>query len=144
MICYLDSSALTKRYVVEPGSEEVARLISEADAVGTAWISLVEVVAALTKSVRLGVLTSEEGDSAILLFESDWPSLARLQITELLISVAASLARKHGLRGYDAVQLAAASLWQKSLEIPVTLLSFDRQLWTAARNEGIAVSPEKL
>ncbi len=144
MICYLDSSALTKRYVVEPGSEEVARLISEADAVGTAWISLVEVVAALTKSVRLGVLTSEEGDSAIRLFELDWPSLARLQITELLVSEAASLARKHGLRGYDAVQLAAASLWQKSLEIPITLLSCDRQLSAAARHEGMIVRPEAL
>jgi predicted nucleic acid-binding protein len=69
LIGYLDSSALTKRYVVEPGSE---------------------------------------------------------------------------LRGYDAVQLAAASLWQKSLEIPVTLISFDRQLWTAARHEGMIVRPEAL
>lgn len=144
MICYLDSSALTKRYVAEPGSEEVERLISEADAVGTAWISMVEVVAALTRSVRLGVLTSEEGDSAIRLFELDWPCLARMQITELLVSVAASLARKHGLRGYDAVQLAAATIWRDNLENPVTLLTFDRQLWAAARLEEMIVRPETL
>lgn len=144
MICYLDSSALTKRYVAEPGSEEVERLISEADAVGTAWISMVEVVAALTRSVRLGVLTSEEGDSAIRLFELDWPGLARMQITELLVSVAASLARKHGLRGYDAVQLAAATIWRDNLENPVTLLTFDRQLWAAARLEEMIVRPETL
>jgi len=144
LICYLDSSALVKRYVLEPGTAEVERLISEADAVGTAWISLVEVVAALTKAVRLGALASEEGDSAIRSFEGDWPDLVRLQVTELLVGVAAGLARKRGLRGYDAVQLAAATLWQDNLETSVTVVTFDRQLWAAARQEGMIVRPEGL
>ena len=144
MICYLDSSALAKRYVLEPGSEEVKRLISEAQVVGTAWISLVEVVAALTKAVRVGALTSEESDSAIRSFEEDWPDLVRIQISEFLVGTAAGYARKHGLRGYDAVQLAAAAIWQDNLENPVTLLTFDRQLWAAARHEGMIVRPETL
>jgi predicted nucleic acid-binding protein len=63
LICYLDSSALAKRYVLEPGSEEVKQLISEAQAVGTGWISLVEVVAALTKAVRVGALSTEPSPS---------------------------------------------------------------------------------
>lgn len=144
MICYLDSSALAKRYVLEPGSEEVRRLISEAEVAGTAWISLVEVVAALTKAVRVGALTSKESDSAIRSFEEDWPDLVRIQISEFLIGVAAGFARKHRLRGYDAVQLAAAALWQENLEDSVTLLTFDHQLWMAARNEGMIVRPESL
>jgi predicted nucleic acid-binding protein len=144
LICYLDSSALIKRYVLEVGSDEVGRLLSEADAAGTAWISLVEVVAGLAKAARMSVLTSEEADSAILSFRGDWPDLMRLQITEPLLESAADLARQHGLRGYDAVQLAAATIWQANLEEPVTLVSFDRQLWLAAQNAGLAVRPQEL
>jgi predicted nucleic acid-binding protein len=144
LICYLDSSALTKRYVLEAGSEEVRRLVSEAQVVGTAWISLVEVVAALAKAVRVGVLSAEESDSAIRSFEEDWPDLVRIQISEFLVGIAAGFARKHGLRGYDTVQLAAAAIWQDNLETPVTLLTFDRQLWAAARQEGMIVRPEAL
>jgi predicted nucleic acid-binding protein len=47
MIAYLDASALVERYVAERGSTEVATLLREAEAVGTALITLAEVGAAL-------------------------------------------------------------------------------------------------
>ncbi len=144
MICYLDSSALIKRYVVEAGSDDVEQLLREADAAGTAWISVVEVVAGLAKAARMKVLTSKEANSAIHAFRDDWPDLMRLQISEPLLERAADLAQQHGLRGYDAVQLAAAITWQASLEEPVTLVSFDRQLWLAAQNAGLSVQPKAL
>ena len=46
MFLYLDSSALVKRYVDEPHSEEVAHLMDETLAIGTSAISRVEVGAA--------------------------------------------------------------------------------------------------
>jgi predicted nucleic acid-binding protein len=144
LICYLDSSALVKRYVLESGSDTVERLLSEADTAGTAWISLVEVVAGLTKVVRTSVLTPEEADSAIRSFRDDWPDLMRMQITEFLLEHAADLARQHGLRGYDAVQLAAATIWQDNTEKPVTFVSFDRHLRLAAQKEGLATQPEEI
>jgi predicted nucleic acid-binding protein len=144
LICYLDSSALIKRYVLEAGSDEVERLLSEADAAGTAWISLAEVVAGLAKAARMKVLKPEEADSAIHSFRGDWPDLMRLPITEPLLERAADLARQYGLRGYDAVQLAAATTWQDNLEESVTLVSFDHQLWQAAQNAGLTVRPKEL
>ena len=50
MIVYLDASALVKRYVAETGSAEVASLISEAQAIGTAVVSRAEVAAALAQA----------------------------------------------------------------------------------------------
>ncbi len=50
MICYLDASALVKRYVTEPGSKEVSWAIAEAETVGTAVISRVEVSSALARA----------------------------------------------------------------------------------------------
>lgn len=57
MICYLDASALVKRYVAEPGSEEVEETISGAEAVGTVMITRVEVASAFGKAVRCGALS---------------------------------------------------------------------------------------
>ncbi len=144
MICYLDASALVKVYVAEPGSEAVARTIAEADAFGTAMISRVEVVAALAKAIRFGALSPEDGDAARRSFHSDWSDLTRLPTTEYLLERAALLAWEQGLRGYDAVQLAAAVTWQEVAEEPVWMTTFDRQLWTAAGEVGLTPYPRDL
>ncbi|HKH47456.1 MAG TPA: hypothetical protein VKM72_22595 [Thermoanaerobaculia bacterium] len=39
MILYLDASALVKRYVSEPGTDEILRWIGAAKAIGTATAS---------------------------------------------------------------------------------------------------------
>jgi predicted nucleic acid-binding protein len=139
MIAYLDASALVKRYVVEAGSDAVVRLLAETQVVGTAAISFVEVVAALAKAARLGALDRQQGA-----FRADWPDLMRLPVTQPLLDRAANLAWQLGLRGYDAVQLAAAVAWQEALETPVTVATFDRQLWQAARQTGLTAFPADL
>jgi hypothetical protein len=67
-----------------------------------------------------------------------------VQITELVVSRADALAWKHGLRGYDAVHLAAASVWQEAIGSPVTMATFDRQLWNAVEQEGLSPYPADL
>ena len=52
------------------------------------------------------------------------------------------LACELGLRGCDAVHLASALVWQDGMEEGVTVATFDRQLWEAARNRGLAALPE--
>lgn len=141
MIVYLDASALVKRYVAETGSGEVNDLIADASAVGTAVISRTEVAAAFAKAARMRLLSQEEAASALQVFNTEWESLIRLQLTEVLTSRAAALAWEHGLRGYDAVHLAAALFWQDMLGDPVTLASYDRQLWEAAKTAGLTVWP---
>jgi uncharacterized protein len=144
MIVYLDASALVKRYVAEAGSQEVASLITKADTVGTAAISRAEVSAALGKAARMKVLTLAEAASALQVFTADWENLVRLQITEVLIARAAAFAWDHGLRGYDAVHLAAATFWQEMLGGPVVLSTFDRQLWQVASVTGLTAWPETI
>ena len=63
-------------------------------------------------------------------------------MNENLVSRAESLAWEYKLRGYDAVHLAAAQLWQGQMEHPVTLATFDQQLWEAAELAGLGVWPE--
>jgi predicted nucleic acid-binding protein len=144
MILYLDASALVKRYVAELGSSEVSAAISRAQVTGTAILSRAEVEAALAKAVRIQALTQEEGLASLQVFRNEWPDLLRVQVTEMVVAQAGNLAWDHGLRGYDAVQLAAASAWQSALGERVTLATFDKRLWAAAESVGLEAYPADL
>ena len=144
MILYLDASALVKRYVAEPGSSEVNMAISRAQVTGTALLSRAEVEAALAKAVRLQALSQEEGLASLQVFRNEWPDLLRVQVTEMVVAQAGNLAWDHGLRGYDAVHLAAASAWQGALGERVTLATFDKQLWSTAESTGLEAYPDDL
>ncbi len=144
MILYLDASSLVKRYVTEPGSAQVSEAISKAEVVGTALICRAEIAAALAKAVRVDALTQEEASVSLQVFREEWPDLVRVQVTEMVITRADAFAWEHGLRGYDAVHLAAASLWQDTMSEQVTLSTFDRQLWAAAERVGLALHPADL
>jgi predicted nucleic acid-binding protein len=144
MILYLDASALVKRYVAELGSPDVSSAISRAQVAGTALLGRAEVEAALAKAVRLQALTQEEGLASLQVFRNEWPDLVRVQVTEMVVARAGNLAWDHGLRGYDAVQLAAASAWQDALGERVTLATFDKHLWAAAESVGLEAYPADL
>ncbi len=143
-ILYLDASALVKRYVAERGSSRVAEAIAQAAVVGTSLISRAEVAAALAKAVRTGALTQEGAASALQVFRSEWPNLVRVQATEMVVTRADALAWELGLRGYDAVHLASALLWQESLGEPVAMAAFDLKLWEASKERGLVLFPQDL
>ena len=54
------------------------------------------------------------------------------------------LACRYGLRGFGAVHLAGAMIYQEGLGVSVTLLTYDRELWEAGRGEGLKMLPERL
>ena len=144
MILYLDSSALVKRYVVEAGSKEVNRWISDAYPVVSGLLARAEVAAAICRATRLGWIGEEEGLRALKLFRAEWETIGRLPVHEATVRRADELACRHNLRGYDAIHLACALLCQDGLGLPLTLATYDRQLWQAGTEEGLALRPESL
>ena len=141
MILYLDASALVKRYIAEAGSPQVAASIAAAELAGTSIITRAEVAAALAKAVRVGTLARDEALACLQAFRNEWTDLVRLQLSELTVSRADAFAWEYGLRGYDAVHLATASLWQDAMGERVTFVAFDRKLWEAAARAGLMVAP---
>lgn len=144
MIAYLDASALVKRYIIERGSRETIALTADAEITATSIVSRAEVAAALGKAARIGLVTQDVARNAKRSFASDWPDLARVPVTEALVERAEALAWEHGLRGYDAVQLASALTWQESVGQEIVVATFDQQLWEAATRTGLKPWPEKL
>ncbi|MDI6768570.1 MAG: type II toxin-antitoxin system VapC family toxin [Anaerolineales bacterium] len=144
MILYLDTSALVKRYIRETASDEVIALIEQAGAVGSTSLTRVEMAAALEKAARLGWIERETALGSWNDFLDHWLSVTRLSITTGTLTRASTLAWEYSLRGYDAVHLAAALHWQETLAAPVTLATFDRDLWLAGREAGMGIWPEGL
>lgn len=144
MIAYFDASALVKRYVAEDRSTETIELSTSAEVVATSLVSHAEVAAAFARAVRGGLISEAEARKAQRTFAGEWANFARLPVTEALVARAGSLAWDHGLRGYDAVQLASAVVWQESVGIDVLMATFDTTLWRAARRAGLTAWPSDL
>jgi predicted nucleic acid-binding protein len=144
MILYLDTSALVKRYLVEAGTPEVEQWISQARPASTCLLTRAEMAAAVCKAIRMNWIEAGQGQFALQRFRLEWEMFARLPVYEATVQRADVLACQHDMRGYDAVHLACALLYQEGLGESVHLATFDRQLWRAAQAEGLAVLPERL
>ena len=143
---FLDSSAVVKRYVRETGSDFVDELAASDNdnTIFLADIMRVEVAAAIARRLKGGSVAKQDARDALIAFDYDLASrYVPLEISPILLTDAMSLATKHALRGYDAVQLAAALKVNSDLlsdRLPtLTLVSADSELNDAATAEGLTV-----
>ena len=143
---FFDSSALVKRYVRETGTVWVTDILNAPtrNQIYVARITGVEVTSAITRRARSGSLLRDDASAALSLFQYEFSN--DFTITEIipsLINRAMQLAESHALRGYDAVQLAAAldvqSYFSTLSASSLTLVSADVELNTAAVAEGLSV-----
>lgn len=143
---FFDSSALVKRYVEETGSAWVGGLCQPA-AENTLYVvelTVVETVSAITRRSHRGELSPDDAEAAVsallLHFNGDY---RQVQVTPDLTEEAVEMARRHGLRAYDAVQLAAVLQVQAERQAlglaGLTFLSADNALNAAAVAEGLTV-----
>jgi predicted nucleic acid-binding protein len=145
-VYFLDSSALLKRYVNEAGTAWVQSLFDPTlgHHLAIATISGAEIVAAVTRRTRSGGISATDSSKVIQQFKADFQTEFDLvDISVVVVQLAMELANRHGLRGYDAVQLAAASTLDtgsRSRSLGgATLVSSDLELNTAAVAHGISV-----
>jgi uncharacterized protein len=138
---FLDSSALVKRYQNEAGSSRVTLQMQGAEQLLIARLAVVEVSSALVRRAKATGLSA--GDLAKVLADLDrdvTESMAVVELDALAMTAAIVLARKHGLRGADAIQLACAMGARRDvLPAEFTLLSSDDELNAAAASEGLRV-----
>jgi predicted nucleic acid-binding protein len=107
---YLDTSSLVKLYIDAPGTDEVARLVHDADVVVTSVLAYPEVRATLARRRREGLLKPKEYAAVVAQFDADWPRFVTLALGGDLAYAAGQLADTHRLRGGDAAHLASFEL----------------------------------
>jgi predicted nucleic acid-binding protein len=139
-ILFFDSSALAKRYLTETGSAWVATQTnpSSNNVIVVAEITRVEVAAALAARHRAsGSMTLSERDRLFrLLAQHHTQEYRVVPISSAVADHAMSLTQMHRLRGYDAVQLAAA-LAVGAILPGLVFATADDDLLAAARLEGL-------
>jgi hypothetical protein len=143
---YFDSSALIKRYVNEAGSAWVCGLfdLGARREAFIAAITPVEIVAAITRRARGKTMTQIDAMTACTQFRADLQtSYQVVELTDALLTHAMSLAETDALRGYDAVQLAAAlavnTLCIENELPPLIFVSADDELNAVAAGRGLAI-----
>jgi len=150
-IYFFDSSALVKRYAAESGSTWVEQVTDpkSGNKIYISTITGVELVSALMRKVRStqSPLLLSDAQKAIAEFRNDFDNQYELfGITDSLVRKAMGLPVNHKLRGYDAVQLAAAltintlsaQLGVRATGVPpLVMVTCDDELLQAARAEGL-------
>jgi predicted nucleic acid-binding protein len=140
VILYLDTSALLKLYVDEPGSD-VTWAAASGSILATCRITWVEAVAALARREREAPAAGVVWRQARERLAQDWPALHVVDLTQSLAESAGDLAEAFALRGYDAVQLAAAKVLRGAAREGVSFACFDRRLSQAAKQLGFSLPP---
>ncbi len=141
---FFDSSALVKSYATETGTAWVTVLLDPAtlNRIFLARITGAEVIAALRRKQRGQHITAADFSVAATQFRTDFTGRFRIvEVSPDLVTDAMSLADRYALRGYDAVQLAAALIANRRRVArhlgPLVLITADLDLLSAGAAEGL-------
>jgi len=136
LILYLDTSALVKLYIDEPGREAVVSHVDEASGVATTRIAYAEARAAFARKRRESGLDARTVRRVVAHLDGDWASYSIVDVGDAIVRRAGALAERHALRAYDAVHLASAVDLHRA-GADVWFACFDERLRRAARRERL-------
>lgn len=144
-VYYIETSALVKLYVHEPGTDEMLRLLAAPprDQFVILGLSAVEFRAALRRRQRAGDLPKAAAERILQQFQQHSTSrFMRQLVSDSVMETAAMLADNHPIRAAAALQLAGChALRYKGSADPVFVCA-DPALCDAARREGFpALNP---
>jgi uncharacterized protein len=138
---YLETSALVKLYVREPGSERLLRLAARVNNHRFAVLALsrVEMHSAIRRRQREGDIDAAIADRLLSQFEQHLESrFIKQLLNDQVIDLATSLVQRNALRAYDAVQLAGCLvLKENSASDEPSFVCSDQRLLQAAEMEGL-------
>jgi uncharacterized protein len=135
VITYVESSVLVKLVIDETGSAQAKAIWDESPAVASVLLTQVEGRAALAAAHRGGRLSPFTYRRARQELDHYLDELSSVGVGEMLVERASELAELQGLRGYDAVHVAAAELVGADV-----LASADAAVCEAARSLGFHVA----
>ncbi|MDP1645757.1 MAG: type II toxin-antitoxin system VapC family toxin [Thiobacillus sp.] len=136
MILFLDTSALVKLYIVETDSPAIHEAVTRAETVAVCRIAWAEACAALARRAREVPVDEAATIAARQALTQDWPHFFIVEVTQAVVERACEFAETFALRGYDSVQLAAASEILAAAPGEVGFACFDNRLNKAAKVLG--------
>ena len=131
---FLDSSALAKRYMEEPGSDRLEEILASASALGVSVVCVTEVISALARRRRERKLLPQQYLKAKQALFEDIEEASVINLTDQVVARAVALLERWPLRSSDSLHVASAAEWSADL-----LVSADDRQCRAARGYGLRV-----
>ena len=134
MKLFLDTSALAKRYIAEPGTDKVLKLCRGATQLAVSVICLPEMISTLSRLVRerqLSVANYQALKSKLLV---DLADADICEITTPVMGGVIQLLESNALRAMDAIHVACAVVYRADI-----FASADRRQLTAAKKAKLRV-----
>ena len=135
MIAYLDTSALLRLVLGEPGA--LTGLL-RAEALVSSELLAVESLRTIDRLRLQGSLSAEEASSRRATV-SEWLEAVDLVLLQRLVLARASEPLPTPLGTLDALHLATALVWRERTQQPLVVATHDRDLALAARSFGFEV-----
>ena len=132
MKLFLDSSAFAKRFVEEPGSQEVEILCSQATELCLSVICVPEIISALNRRLREKSLTRREYAQAKQRLSQDVRDAVIINLTPDVIHSSIEVLETTPVRTMDALHIACALAWGADL-----FASADHRQLSAAKTVGL-------
>ncbi len=135
---YVDTSALVKRCIREPGSDAVSRTTS-AHAVVTSALAPLEALSAISAKHRGGSLSISAFRAAVRRLEEERNRWTLVEMSPAVLLRAESVIRTVPTRPLDAVHIASALFFQESAGGTVPFLTADSKQRRSAEVAGLTV-----
>jgi predicted nucleic acid-binding protein len=140
---YLDTSALVKLYVLEPGTDRLLALTARSSDRRLAILSLaqIEFRSAVRRREQNGEIPAPVAAQLLEMFGRHLEGRFVTQtVTDFVLDIASMLVDRYALRAFDALQLAGYMALKNSAgaDLPVFVCS-DKELLMAAKREGLPV-----
>jgi len=136
MKVFIDSSALVKRYIEEPGSGRVAELISKAKEVAVCIVCIPEVLSACNRLVREKKIDAGQYEWIKNEFLLDMGEFVVIDITSEVIIRSIHCLEKGALRSLDALHVASAVEYKCGM-----FVTGDRRQHAIASRMGLKPEP---
>ena len=132
MRTFFDSSAFAKRYVEEAGSQAVDALCQEATEVALSVLCVPEIISALNRRAREGLLSGRDYTEAKQYLSEDIRDAVIVNLVPQVVSTCTKILEASPVRAADAVQIACALEWEAEL-----FVSADKRQISAAKKAGL-------
>ena len=130
MRIFMDTSAYAKRFIYEPGSDEIDNILFHASELGISLICVPELLSAMNRKLREKIISRSQYSEIKSSFTEEINDIDIIQLTDEVIKKAVMLLEKNMLRTLDAIHIACAYEWDADM-----FLTSDKRQIKAAKKE---------
>jgi uncharacterized protein len=134
MLVFFDSSAFVKRYIREPGTDDVLEWCERATEIGLAGIALPEIVSAFCRLRRESLVSVEQYGLLKSSLLADIEDAALCDLVPTIMAQAVLALENNTLRAMDAIHIGSAVILKADV-----FISADKRQCEAAVQIGLQV-----